>query len=260
MPVESAGADRDADPAALEVQVLGRARIRQAFPSPASASVGGCFPRGEEAGQLLAGHVVQGDREVAVRGRCLRWFGVIVVSRAGVRGTGGGPGVLPARSGRAGRGRVWWRAGWSSSGLVRWSGRSASGWCSPRERRVRRLGCAGVRRRGDRAGPADGGRCLRGAAFAAGRPAPAGAGGPDGAGRGGRDAVARVPSWVGVLSCGGSSNRVCWTGLRVAVDVAGVVQLGGRGRRRGLDRGPGGVDGLASGAGWPACLPPRWER
>ena len=133
VPAESAGADRDADPAAVEVQVLGRARIRQAVASPASASVAvGCFPQGEEAGQLLAGHVVQGDREVAVGGRCLRWFGVIVVSRAGGRGTGGGPGVLPGRSGRAGRGRVCGvAAGWSSSGLVRWSGRSASGWCSP---------------------------------------------------------------------------------------------------------------------------------
>jgi hypothetical protein len=38
--------------------------------------------------------------------------GVIIVSGTGVRGTGGGPGVLPARSGRAGRGRIWQRGGW----------------------------------------------------------------------------------------------------------------------------------------------------
>ena len=239
VPVESAGADRDADPAALEVQVLGRARIRQAFPSPASASVGGCFPRGEEAGQLLAGHVVQGDREVAVRGRCLRWLGVIVVSRTGVRGTGG-PGVLPARSGRAGRGRL---AAGRLAGLL-------PGWCAGqdgprpggaprRERRVRRLGCGSGG--GDRAGPA--GAACGAAAFAAGRPARGGRTGRCWSRRAGRRGAGAVLGLRAVL------RRVVEQGLldraRVAVDVAGVVQLGGRGRRRGLDRGPGGVDGLA---------------
>ena len=243
VPAESAGADRDADPAALEVQVLGRARIRKAFPSPASASVGGCFPGGEEAGQLLAGHVVQGDREVAVRGRGLRWLGVIVVSRPGVRGTGGGPGVLPARSGRAGRGRVWRRGGW----LVFF--RAGARVRTVRVRVVLPGGSGGSggwlcwgRRRGDRAGPADG-------------PLPAGrlpslpdvrrGGGRTGrcwSRRAGRRGAGAVLGWRAVL------RRVVEQGLldraRVTVDVAGVVQLGGRGRRRGLDRGPGGVDGL----------------
>ena len=206
MPAESAGADRDADPAGLEVQVLGRARIRQAVASPSSASVAGCFPRGEEAGEVLAGHMVQGDREIAVRGRCLRSFGIIVVSRTGVRGTGGGPGVLPARSGRAGRGRCLARGGWlvffRAGARVR---TSASGG-APRRRRQVPDGC-----RARRAGCRGAGAVLR----------------------------LRAVLWRVV-------EQGLLDGARVAVEVAGVVQLGGRGRRRGLDRGPGGVDGLAA--------------
>ena len=141
---------------------------------------------------------MQGDREVAVGGGGLRWLGGIVVSRPGVPGTGGGPGVLPARSGHAGRGRVWRRGGW----LVFFR--------------------AGARVRTVRV------RVVL----------PGGNGGSGG--------------WA-VLGFGGA---VTWRVLRrvveqglldkacITVDVAGVIQLGGRGRRRGLDRGPGGVDGL----------------
>ena len=56
---------------------------------------------------------MQGDREVAVRGRCLRWFGVIVVGRAGgCAGPAAVPGFclrVPAARGGAASGR---RGGW----------------------------------------------------------------------------------------------------------------------------------------------------
>ena len=261
MPAESAGADRDADPAALEVQVLGRARIRQAFPSPASASVGGCFPGGEEAGQLLAGHVVQGDREVAVRGRGLRWLGVIVVSRTG-GGPGGGPGVLPARSGRAGRGRVWRRGGWLvffRAGarvrtvrvrvvLPRGSGGSGDsavlGSVGAVTGRVLLTGRLGLR-----------GGCLRC------RTSGAGGGGRTGrcwSRRAGRRGAGAVLGGRAVL------RRVVEQGLldraRVTVDVAGAgparrARAAARPRSR-----PSRRRRPRSGAGRPACLPPRWER
>ena len=238
-------------PAALEVQVLGRARIRKAFPSPASASVVGCFPRGEEAGQLLAGHVVQGDREVAVRGRGLRWLGVIVVSRPGVRGTGGGPGVLPARSGRAGRGRVWRRGGW----LVFF--RAGARVRTVRVRVVLPGGSGGselgrVRRSGL-------GVCCGAAAFAAGRPAPAG----------GQDRTVLVaaggtpwrgcrPGWRAVLRRvveQGLLDRACSHGRRGGRGPARRARAAARPRSRPRRR-----RRPRSGAGWPACPPPRWER
>ena len=190
--------------------------------------------------------MVQGDREVAVGGRGLRWSGVIVVSRAGGCGTGGGPGVLPGRSGRAGRGPVCGRGGW----LVVFGAGALAGTV-----RVRMVLPGGSGGSGGWAVPGSGGAvtgrvllagrlcwrggCLRCRVSGAGRGGRAGRCRARRAGRRGAGAVLRGRAVL---------RRVVEQGLLdgagVAVDVAGVVQIGGRGRRRGLDRGPGGVDGL----------------
>ena len=214
VPVEPAGADRDADSAGREVQVLGRAGIRQAVASPASASVlGRCLPRGEEAGQLVAGHVVQRDRQVAVRGRCLRWFRVIVVRRRGVRGTGRGRGIAGGCCGCAGRrgGLVFFWAG----ALVRTDPRPDG--APGRERRVQRLGRAGAGGEVTGRGLLAGWLSLRGGCVATARPAPSGTPRPDDAGRGGRDAVARAAVLRAVLLAGrrtGSAGRGSCRGRR----------------------------------------------
>ena len=257
MPAGLAGADRDADPAAVEVQHLGRACIRQALALAGQASVAvRCFPQGEEAGQLLAGHGVQGDREVAVGGRRLRWFGVIGMGRASGCGTaavaGFCSGVPDARAGAAPDGLAAW-----SFAAVSCSGRSAPGCCCP-------------------AGPADGvcrvpvpgraggscrailrwrgacGGCRAAGACGDGVPGRCRArlarGGGAGAVLRGRAVLLRV------------IEQAAGDGAGVAVDVAGVLQVGGRWRRCRPRSRPRRRQRPRSAARQPACLRPRRER